>query len=70
MIVSGHDSCLGTNVSGHKRVWAQSCGPNHVWAQTWWNQFHVFVRDDDFFTVKAELIGTLIGCCHFDVEGN
>ena len=46
-------SCLGTFESGHNRVWAQSCkaqclgtvvcaqscGPNHVWAQTWWNRF-------------------------------
>ena len=46
MIVSDHNnSCWGTNVPGHKlnvsghnRVWAQSCGPNHVWAQTWWNR--------------------------------
>ena len=32
MIVSGHNnSCWGTNVPGHKRVWAQiKC----VWAQT------------------------------------
>ena len=52
-VVSGHNrawaqSCLGTIVSGHNRVWAQSflgtvvwaqsCGPNHVWAQTWWNR--------------------------------
>ena len=52
-IVPGHNrvwaqSCLGTIVSGHNRVlaqsclgtvvWAQSCGPNHVWAQTWWNR--------------------------------
>ena len=45
-IVSGHNrvwaqSCLCAIVSGHSRVdpvvWAQSCGPNHVWAQTWWN---------------------------------
>ena len=47
MIVSGHNSCWGTNVSGHKRVClgtfhvcAQSClGTNvsrhsHVWAQS------------------------------------
>ena len=28
MIVSGHDSCWGTNVSGHNSVWAQFClGP-------------------------------------------
>ena len=33
-------SCLGTIMSGHKRVWAQSClgtivsGHNHVWAQS------------------------------------
>ena len=40
MIVSGHNnSCWGTNVSGHKRVWAQSClgtnvsGHKLVWAQ-------------------------------------
>ena len=32
--------CLGTNVSGHNRVWAQSClgtivsGRNRVWAQS------------------------------------
>ena len=26
MIVSGHNnSCWGTNVPGHRRVWAQSC---------------------------------------------
>ena len=26
MIVSGHNnSCWGINVSGHKRVWAQTC---------------------------------------------
>ena len=25
MIVSGHNSCWGTNVSGRKRVWAQTC---------------------------------------------
>ena len=45
-------SCLGTIMPGHKRGWAQTwmgqtcvgtvmwsqlCGPNHVWAQTWWN---------------------------------
>ena len=45
-IVSGHNrvraqSCQGTIVSGHNRVgsivWAQSCGLNHVWAQSWWN---------------------------------
>ena len=41
MIVSGHNnSCWGSNVSGHKRVWAQTClgtnvsGHNHVWVQT------------------------------------
>ena len=33
-------TCQGTNVSGHKHVWAQSClgtnvcGHNRVWAQT------------------------------------
>ena len=33
-------SCLGTNVCGHKRVWAQTCvgtnvcGHKRVWAQT------------------------------------
>ena len=37
--VSGHkhvwaQMCLGTNVFGHKRVWAQSCGLKFVWAQT------------------------------------
>ena len=51
-IVCGHNrvwvqACVGTTVSGHNRVWsqtyvgtvvwAQSCRPNHVWAQTWWN---------------------------------
>ena len=36
MIESGHNSCWGTNVSGHKHVWAQSilgtnvCGYSHV----------------------------------------
>ena len=45
MIVPGHNSCWGTNVSGHKHAWAQSClgtmrvgtnvcGHNHDWAQT------------------------------------
>ena len=41
MIVSGHNnSCWGTNVPGHKRVWAQLClgtnvsGHKRVWAQT------------------------------------
>ena len=43
MIVSGHISCWGTNVSGHKRVWAviyvhNHVGTivchNHVWEQT------------------------------------
>ena len=33
--VPGHrrvwaQSCLGTIVSGHSRVWAQSCGPSRV----------------------------------------
>ena len=37
--VSGHkrvwaQSCLGTNVSGHKRVWAQSCLGTIVWAES------------------------------------
>ena len=37
--VSGHkhvwaQSCLGTIVSGHNRVWAQSCGLKYVWAQS------------------------------------
>ena len=41
MIVSGYNSCWGTNVSGHSHVWAQSClatnvsGQKHVWAQSW-----------------------------------
>ena len=37
MIVSGHNSWWGTNVSGHKRAWPQSCKScwhNHVWAHT------------------------------------
>ena len=41
MIVSDHNnSCWGTNVPGHRRVWAQSClgtivsGHNRVWAQS------------------------------------
>ena len=41
IIVSDHNnSCWGTNVPGHRRVWAQSClgtimsGHNHVWAQS------------------------------------
>ena len=25
MIVPGYNSCRGTNMSGHKRVWAQTC---------------------------------------------
>ena len=40
MIVSDHNNLFwGTNVPGHRRVWAQSClgtivsGHNHVWAQ-------------------------------------
>ena len=45
MIVSGeNNSCCGTNVPGHKRVWAQTslstnvsehvCGHKRVWAQS------------------------------------
>ena len=37
--VCGHkhvwaQSCLGTNVCGHKRVWAQTCVGTIVWAQS------------------------------------
>ena len=47
MIVSDHNnSCWGTNVPGHRRVWAQSCGPNHVWAQTWWNRVPTVVSNN------------------------
>ena len=40
MVVSGHNSCWGTNVSGHKHAWAQSCLSANVsehkcvWAQS------------------------------------
>ena len=36
MILSGHNnSCCGTNVPGHKRVWAQSClGTNQMCLET------------------------------------
>ena len=34
MIVSGYDSCWGTNVCGHKRVWVQSCMCTIMWAQS------------------------------------
>ena len=36
--MSGYKCVWALTCVGHKRVWAQLCGHNHVWAQTWWNQ--------------------------------
>ena len=53
----------GTNVSGHKRVWAQSCGLKYVWAQTCGLRQHIAVAHMHSLRDRS-LLGVWQHVCH------